>query len=418
LRHPECPEEDIMAIPEQIELKIEQVSIDDVKIDDANPRNMPAGEMEALVRSIGDFGMVDPLIVRREDRIIIHGNQRAVAARKKGYDTVPVIWLDIDRDRAHLLGVAMNKISGTFDQDLLATLLTDINTALPAVDLTVTGFMEEDVNRLLRSVQAREKRERPENFDFADALEKARTASRTESGDTWILGEHRLHCGDSTDPAVLEDLLGGDKPDMAFTDPPYGVGYRRKGGRGSRPIANDDLEPEQWVEFTGKWVDLIVENVQGAIYVCMSAKEMPLVSLAMEERKCQWSSTIVWAKNQHSLGRGDYQNQHELIWYGRVKSRKRHWGGGRTETDVWNMARVPVAKLHPTMKPLELVERAILNSSRDGDIVLDPFAGSGTTIIACERTDRRCVAVELDPVHVDAAVARWEAFTGLEAAKA
>ncbi|MBT4516140.1 MAG: ParB N-terminal domain-containing protein, partial [Chloroflexi bacterium] len=184
-----------MTIPEQGELQIEHVAINSLKIDDANPRNMSPEQMMALDRSIGDFGLVDPLIARKEDGTIIHGNQRARVARNKGYTTVPVIWLDIDSDRAHLLGVAMNKISGTFDQDLLATLLTDINTALPAVDLTITGFMEEDVNRLLRSVHVREKRERPENFDFAEALEKARTASRTESGDTWILGGHRLRCG-------------------------------------------------------------------------------------------------------------------------------------------------------------------------------------------------------------------------------
>ena len=175
------------------------------------------------------------------------------------------------------------------------------------------------------------------------------------------------------------------------------------------------MAPEAWEAFVQGWSRTLLASVDGALYVCMSSKELPLVSRVLAEEGGHWSDTLVWAKDRFTLGRADYQRSYEPIWYGWREGSSHHWCGDRDQSDVWDIRRPASSPLHPTMKPLELVERAITNSSRPGDLVLDPFAGSGTTIIGCERTGRRAVAVEIDRAYVEVAIARWERFTGLEA---
>lgn len=203
---------------------------------------------------------------------------------------------------------------------------------------------------------------------------------------------------------------------MAFTDPPYNVSLGDHGGqaRGARKrrIANDSMDPISWEIFVRAWSRTLLASVDGAIYCCMSSKEMPLMSRVLAEEGGHWSDTIIWHKDRFVLGRADYQRAYEPIWFGWREGASHHWCGDRDQDDVWEIDRPSDAPLHPTMKPLPLMERAIANSSASGDLVLDPFAGSGSTLIAAERTGRRCAAMELDPRYADVILARWERFSG------
>ena len=398
---------------------IEHVPIDDLRPDAANPRHISEDELEALTRSVREFGMVDPVIARRDDRTVIGGHQRLLVARRLGMNTVPVVFVDLSVEQARLLNLALNKISGSWDEELLARLLADLNKK-PDLDLTLSGFGEDELARLLKSLDARDRRERPETFDLDQALADAKqTVARTKDGDVWALDEHRLICGDSTDAATVDRLMAGQRAEMALTDPPYNVDYGNHGGqqRGSRKrtIANDAMPAGQWEEFCRGWAQQLVDHVDGALYVFMSTKEWPLVSRVLEEAGAHWSDTIIWAKDRFTLGRADYQRQYEPIWYGWREGAKHHWCGDRDQGDVWRIPRPQASELHPTTKPLALVERAIENSSRPDDIVLDLFLGSGTTLIAAERTGRVCYGVELDPHYCDIVIARWESFTGNKA---
>jgi DNA modification methylase len=203
---------------------------------------------------------------------------------------------------------------------------------------------------------------------------------------------------------------------MAFTDPPYNVslgdhGGHRRGAR-RRRIANDSLDPAAWETFVRSWAAALLAGVNRAIYVCMSSKELGLVSRVLAEEGGHWSDTLIWHKERFVPGQADYQRAYEPIWYGWREGASHHWCGDRDQNDVWQIARPADAPLHPTMKPLPLMERAIANSSTAGDVVLDPFLGSGSTLIACERTGRVCAGMELDPVYAEVALARWERFSG------
>jgi DNA modification methylase len=332
-----------------------------------------------------------------------------------GFATVPVVWLDVSTDQARLLGLALNKISGSWDEQLLARLLADLQGS-DGLDVTLTGFDEDEVAALVKRLDARDKRERPETFDLDAALEAARREPRTKPDELWRLGDHRLLCGDATASGDIDRLLGGRRAEMAFTDPPYNVSLGDHGGQSRdsrrRRIANDALDPETWEAFVRSWSRLLVESVDGALYVCMSSKEWPLVSRLLAEAGGHWSDTVIWAKDRFVLGRADYQRGYEPIWYGWREGVDHHWCGDRDQSDVWQIARPAEAPLHPVMKPLALMERAIRNNSAEDAIVLDPFLGSGSTLIAAERTGRACFGLELDPRYCDVILARWEAFSG------
>lgn len=400
-------------------IAIEHVDIERLHPDGANPRKISDAEIESLTRSILEFGLIDPIIARRKDGMVIGGHQRLVVARRLGLKMVPVVFLDISIERGRLLNVALNNISGAFDDELLGRLLGDLRT-VDDLDLTLTGFDEDELDKLLKSLDLREKRERPEaGFDVDAALEAARAATRAQRGELWALGDHRLVIGDATETAAVQRLLDGKRPAMCFTDPPYNVALGDHGGqqRGSRKrrIQNDAMPPEEWTAFIGGWSRNLVANVDGAIYCCMSTKEWASVSRALAEAGGHWSDTIVWKKDRFVMGRADYQRQYEPIWFGWREGAKHHWCGDRDQGDVWEIARPSESDAHPTMKPLPLVERAINNSSKAGDVVLDLFLGSGSTLIAAERTGRVCLGMELDPHYGSVVLARYESFSGKEA---
>src|SRR5450759_3038792 len=205
-------------------LAIEQVPIDQLRPDPANPRRISEDELDSLERSLRQFGFVQPVLARKADGTVIGGHQRLVAARRLGLATVPVTYLDLSIEQARLLNLALNKIGGSFDEQLLARLLADLQ-ASPDIDLSLSGFGEDEIKDLLRSLEVREKREQVESFDLDAALEEATRAPRSKPGDLWVLGDHRLLCGDSTDPAAVARLLDGAEPKLLATDPPYGVSY-------------------------------------------------------------------------------------------------------------------------------------------------------------------------------------------------
>jgi len=397
-------------------IAIEHVDIERLHPDGANPRKISDAEIESLTRSIMEFGLIDPIIARRDDGMVIGGHQRLVVARRLGLKMVPVVFLDISVERGRLLNVALNNISGAFDNELLARMLADLQ---PVADLTLTGFDEDELDKLLKSLDVREKKEKVEAFDVDAALEAARAATRAKPGELWAMGDHRLLIGDATDTTAVQQLLGGKRASMCFTDPPYNVSLGDHGGqqRGQRKrrIANDAMAPEEWQTFCRGWARNLIASVAGAMYICMSTKEWPLVSRVLDEEGAHWSDTIIWSKDRFVLGRADYQRQYEPIWYGWPKEAKHQWHGGRDQGDVWSIDRAAENAAHPTQKPLALVEKAIGNSSAAGDVVLDLFLGSGSTLIASERTGRVCYGMELDAHYGSVVLARYESFSGKEA---
>lgn len=403
-------------------LSVKQLPIDKLVPDPRNPRRIDDDELERLTRSVQEFGFVAPIIARQADHRVIGGHQRLLAARRLGMTKVPVVLVDLTAEQADLLNIALNQIGGHWDDALLAQLLARLQQESEG-DVTLSGFSDAEIAALLKTLETRTKRDRPETFDLVAALDQAKEKeTRVQPGELWLLGAHRLLCGDATNGDDVTRLLDGRPARMAFTDPPYNVALGDHGGQPrsqkKRRIANDALSPDAWAAFCTGWATNLLQHVDGACYVCMSTKEWPIVSHLLAEADGHWSDTIIWAKDRHVLGRADYQRRYEPIWYGWREGVDHHWCGDRDQTDVWQIPRPAVADLHPTMKPLGLVERAINNSSEPNDLVLDLFVGSGTTLVAAERTGRIGCGLEIDPHYCDVVIARWEAFSGEEARRA
>jgi DNA modification methylase len=237
----------------------------------------------------------------------------------------------------------------------------------------------------------------------------------SKPGDLWVLGNHRLLCGDATVLSDVEQVLGGQLVDMTWTDPPYNVDYgntpKDKLRGKHRPILNDNLG-SGFEAFLLDACTNILAVTKGAVYVCMSSSELHSLQRAFTAAGGKWSTFVIWAKSTFTLGRADYQTQYEPILYGWPQGHDRYWCGVRDQGDVWFFDKPARNDLHPTMKPVALVERAIRNSSKSRDIVLDPFGGSGSTLIACEKVGRQARLIELDPKYIDTIILRWQEFSG------
>jgi DNA modification methylase len=436
-------------------LTVEQVAVDLLRPDPANPRRISDDELDALERSLRQFGFVQPVLARREDRTVIGGHQRLVAARRLGLTTVPVTWLDVSVEQARLLGLALNRISGSWDDALLARLLADLGST-PEVDLSLSGFDEDEIKDLLRSLETREKRERTEAFDLDEALEEARRAPRTKPGDLWALGEHRLLCGDATSAEDVARLLDGAEPRLLATDPPYGVSldgswrdgvynalgpaeapYMRTDGqlvaddatrapgarRGRTPgHRNTTLSGDTRVDWSEAFA-LVPSLAVG--YVWHAGVHAAEVAQGLEGIGFEIVSQVIWDKGLFAIGRSWYHWSHEPCWVVRKKDAKVPFRGSRDQGTIW---RVPSPKMimggsaeprldHPTQKPLLLFETPIRNHLRPGESLYEPFCGSGTALIAAERTGTRCYAMEIDPLYVEVALRRWERFSGRTAVR-
>jgi DNA modification methylase len=379
----------------------------------ANPRNARIHgpeQIEQIRASLREFGWTMPVLVR-ENGMLIAGHGRLEAAKLEGITEVPTIvargWSEA---QCQAYAIADNKLteSSRWDEELLGLELGDLQAV--GFDLALTGFDQDELDRLL--VVERELDDDPDDAPEPPA------EPISKPGDLWICGEHRVLCGDARVLADVEKVLGGELADMCFTDSPYNVNYSnstkdKKKGKG-RPILNDALGEEFGTFLYDACVNILTVT-KGAVYMCMSSSELDTLQKAFREAGGKWSTFVIWAKNTFTLGRSDYQRQYEPILYGWKQGADHYWCGDRDQGDVWFFDKPAKNDLHPTMKPVALVERAIRNSSKSRDIVLDPFGGSGTTLIAAERTARRARLIELDPKYADVIVQRWQEQTGQSA---
>ena len=378
-----------------------------------NARTHSAEQVAQVAASIAEFGWTNPILAGA-DGIVIAGHARLLAARKLGMTEVPVIVLDhLTESQRRALVLADNRLAlnAGWDEEMLRVEMAALDD--DGFNLEVVGFTDEEIADLLRD---------PEEVHAGntddDAVPETPETAITVPGDTWLLGQHRLLCGDSVQMESVEQVLAGGLADMVFCDPPYNVNYgatmKDKLRGKARKIANDDLG-QDFEQFLRDACVNILAVTKGAIYVCMSSSELHTLQKAFREAGGHWSTFVIWAKNTFTMGRSDYQRQYEPILYGWKDGTQHFWCGARDQGDVWFIKKPQVNDLHPTMKPVELVERAVRNSSKDRDTVLDPFGGSGTTLIACEKTGRQARLIELEPKYCDVIIHRWQEFAGEEA---
>ncbi len=379
-----------------------------------NARTHSDAQVAQIAASITEFGWTNPILTDGAKGLIA-GHGRLMAARKLGLKEVPVIelgHLTPEQKKAYILADNRLAENAGWDDELLKLELAELKAA--DFDLDLMGFTDKELEELLNGDES------GGGLTEDDAIPEAPVDPVSRPGDLWILGNHRLLCGDSTILSDVERLMGGQLADMAFTDPPYNVDYGNSAKdkmRGKdRRIMNDDLG-EGFFQFLYDACLNLLLVTKGACYVCMSSSELHTLQKAWIKAGGKWSTFIIWAKNTFTLGRADYQRQYEPILYGWKQGTDHFWCGDRDQSDIWNYNKPRVNDLHPTMKPVELVERAIKNSSKSRDIVLDLFGGSGTTLIASEKTGRQARLIELDPKFVDVIIKRWEDYTGQQAVR-
>ena len=378
-----------------------------------NARTHSDAQVAQIAASIAEFGFTNPILAG-SDGVIVAGHGRLAAAQKLGLDAVPVVVLDhLTSTQRRALVIADNRIAenAAWDEELLRVELEGLQDE--GFDLDLTGFDADALAELLVG-------DEPDNEGQTDddAVPEVSETPVSRPGDVWQLGPHRLLCGDATVAASYAALLDGETVDMVFTDPPYNVNYANSAKdklRGKdRAILNDNLG-DGFYDFLLAALTPMVAHCRGAIYVAMSSSELDTLQSAFRAAGGKWSTFIIWAKNTFTLGRADYQRQYEPILYGWPEGGERHWCGDRDQGDVWQIKKPQKNDLHPTMKPVELVERALRNSSRPGNVVLDPFGGSGTTLIAAEKSGRVARLIELDPKYADVIVRRWQDWSGKQA---
>ncbi|GAB6050807.1 DNA modification methylase [Hydrogenophilus islandicus] len=372
--------------------------------------------VDQMAAAITEFGFRIPIIARSTGEVV-DGHLRLKAALRLGLETVPVILADdLTPAQIKAFRILANRSAtwADWDEDLLRLELEELK--LDDFDLALTGF---DADELLE-IMAGEETTTEGNTD-EDAAPEVPVRPVSKPGDVWIMGQHRLLCGDATDPASYDTLLGTERVAMIFQDPPYNVDYANSPKdklRGKhRPILNDNLG-EGFQAFLLAALKPALQRCDGAIYIAMSSSELDTLQAAFRAAGGKWSTFIIWAKHTFTLGHADYQRQYEPILYGWREGANRHWCGDRDQGDVWEIKKPAKNALHPTQKPVEVPERAIRNSSRPGSLVLDCFGGSGSTLIACERTGRVCLVMELDPKYCDVIVRRWQDWTGQKAQRA
>lgn len=386
-----------------------------------NSRTHSDEQVAQIAASIREFGFTNPVLIDANGTIIA-GHGRVMAAKKLGIDEVPCLRLGhLTPSQIRAYVIADNKIAlnaGWDDEMLKAELLTlqedGFNTDL-------TGFSDEELNALLTV-------ETVEGETDPDEVPEAPVELITKLGDIWILGNHRLMCGDSTSIDAVQKLMDGSKADMVFTDPPYNIAYSGTMSRTTKngiqtshvtacskydDIKNDKMTDDKFQDFMSNILGNITAFCDGAWYISFGSQTLDQLLVPLRNAGMDWKSIIIWMKNQSTISGKDYKSRFEPIVYGRFN--ESFYGERYNEEDVWQIQRTLKNNLHPTMKPIALVEKAICNSSLAGNVVLDLFGGSGTTAIACEKTGRKARLMELDPKYCDVIVKRWEDFTGKKA---
>lgn len=373
-----------------------------------NPRTIRPERLEQLKQALAE----DPAmlwarpLLALPDGTVIGGNQRLLAAQQLGWERIPVLTVDLDETRARLWALRDNNAYGEWDEPALAELLEELQT--DGVDLALAGFADSDLDRLLEGFGA--------IVDPDEAPDMPVGEPDSQPGEIYQLGVHRLACGDATDPVLLQRLLGTDRAEVLWTDPPYGVEYVGKTSRALR-IRNDDAAAGALLARALEAADPFLAESAPFHIASPSGPQGTAFRLAIEQAGWHHHQTLVWVKNSLVLGHSDHHQQHEDVLYGwkpgsgrpgRGRHKGSRWYGGNGESSVFFHDRPARSEVHPTIKPVGLISAQLRNSSLRGDLVLDPFAGSGSTLIACEHLGRRCVAVELDPAYCDVIRQRYD----------
>ncbi len=377
-------------------MKIEQVAVTALIPYAKNSRTHDDAQVAQIAASIKEFGWTNPILVDG-DKGIIAGHGRLMAARKLGMTEVPVIELkDLTPTQKKAYIIADNRLAlnAGWDNQLLTIELNELLEDKFSLDLL--GFNADELNALLNPVEI------TEGLTDEDEVPEPPPEPITKLGDIWILGNHRLMCGDSTSIDAVDKLMEGQRSDMVFTDPPYNVAFNGRSGKFD-VIKNDNLPKDEFDAFIKDWLQTFNVNKPNSYYICCNWAFYGLMQLELKPKAC-----IVWAKNVFELGRG-YRHQHEFIIFDGLID-----PDIKNESDLWQIAK-DTKYQHPTQKPVALSERAIKNSTKPNNIVLDYFGGSGSTLIGCEKTGRKARVMELDPIYCDVIVKRWENFTGKKA---
>ena len=374
-------------------MKIEQVAVTALIPYAKNSRTHDDAQVAQIAASIKEFGWTNPILVDGE-RGIIAGHGRLMAARKLGMTEVPIIELkDLTPTQKKAYIIADNRLAlnAGWDDQLLTIELNEL--LEDKFSLELLGFNADELNALLNPVEI------TEGLTDEDEVPEPPPEPITKLGDVWLLGKHRVMCGDSTSIDAVDKLLEGQRSDMVFTDPPYNVAFNGRSGKFDI-IKNDNLPKDEFDSFIKDWLQTFNVNKPNSYYICCNWAFYGLMQLELKPKAC-----IVWAKNVFGLGRG-YRHQHEFIIFDGLID-----PDIKNESDLWQIAKDTKYK-HPTQKPVALSERAIKNSTKPNNIVLDYFGGSGSTLIGCEKTGRKARVMELDPIYCDVIVKRWENFTG------
>ena len=419
-------------------MKIQYVPIADLQFADYNPRAATKKEATELKKSLERFGFVEPVVVNSDPtrkNIIIGGHFRVRTAKDLGLKEVPVHYIKIsDEKKERELNLRLNKNLGHWDAQLLVEF--DENMLLDV------GFESGELDAMFADLKLEE------DNDKDDEVPEVAEESTTQIGEIWQLGRHRIMCGDATNPEHIQALMDKQKADVVFTDPPYNVNYKGHGKKTSNGIANDNMADSAF----GKFLEKVFKNYMEAIkagaglYVFHSSSSQAQFEYAIEKAGMEVKNQLIWNKPAAALGWGDYRWKHEPFFYCTIKGKKAQFYGDRKhstvwdfqktdaqlfawaqkmkrteeqgKTTVWSMSRDRVGEyVHPTQKPVELIVYALRNSSKSGDLVLDFFLGSGSTLIAAEKSERTCFGLELDPKYVDVIIKRWEDYTGEKAEK-
>lgn len=379
-----------------------------------NSRTHSDEQVNQICSSIKEFGFTNPIIID-EDNGIIAGHGRVMAANKLKIKELPCVqitgWSDAQK-KAYVIADNKLALNAGWDMEMLKVEFQELQEL--EFDLSLTGFSPDEIGELTF--------EEKEGLTDEDAVPDVPEQPVTIEGDIWILGEHRLMCGDSTDAGSVSLLMDGEKADMVFTDPPYNVDYSGRGEKNKLgKIKNDHMPDDEFMNFVRGFFSCYEEFMKplACIYVCHpDSQSAPKIAFEIGfSEKFKKSSTIIWRKQSAGMGWQDYRAQHEPILYGWKEGKGSHfYCGDRAKTTIWDFKRDSHTDyVHPTQKPVELPSEAINNSSKSDDIVLDLFLGSGSTLIAAEKTGRKCYGMELDPKYCDVIIKRWQDFTGKQA---
>lgn len=391
-------------------LKVETFKISDLSTYHKNPRR---GDVDAIAESLKARGQYRPIVVNigthaSHDYEILAGNHTYLAAKKLGWKTIQATTVDVDDDQAAQIVLADNRLAdlGGYDDETLSALLSDVSS------LDGLGWSQDDVDELAAALEPERDDSEVEDVEVPDDAPQ-----RVKRGEIWVLGEHRLMCGDSTKPEDMRKLLGGGEADLWLTDPPYNVAIVGKTKK-HLTIENDSwANDDEFVEFLRKAFVTALDVLKPgcAFYVWFAQTQAENFLAAADKAGMTIRQTLIWAKSTFSLGRQDYQWKHEPCLYGWKDGASHRWFSDRKQTTVLEFEKPARNAEHPTMKPVPLMAYEIRNSSRVGDTVLDSFGGSGSTLMACEQTGRKCVTMELDPHYCDVILKRWEDSTGQKA---